>query len=486
MTKTPVSLGVQSNPGRVPAAGVARLINCYAEDAGQEGKVRYPVYAHNGFDLYVTLSGGEAIRQALDFDETRLYVAAGARIWKVTDSATATLLSGTISASGVVTMARNRKAPDAQIGLVTSDGHYYILDTTDDSLTEVLLPVDAAAVVALCVFIGYFVLLTANGEFYVTSLDEGSDIDDLDFAAAEANPDGGSDCKTRGQDLVLFGPKSIEFWSVAVDADFPVQRAAAINIGCWLKARSCELVTVKDGGLTDTIAFLGTNSEGAFLGVMLLDGYGAVKISTSEVERAIRTEPDTDTIRLFPHTENGHVFLIVTGSSFTRAYDTTTGFWHEKASNGLDRWRPVTSTAFADKVILGDYETGLLYRSRCDLYDASNDCAIQLRHSNDNGETWNATRTKTISESSNPKQRIKFNRLGMSKEDGKVLELTMTRAIVENGTDVSMVITTPAVHSYPNPMKFDALYVDAITGVSKTSNSKGIMQLTIDARSVQG
>ncbi len=486
MAKTPVSLGVQSNPGRVPAAGVARFVNCYAEDAGSEGKVRYPVYAHNGFDLYATLSGGGAIRQVLDFDETRLYVAAGTKVLLVTDQATSTFLDGTISAFGILTMARNRKAPDAQIGLVTSDGHYYIVDTSDDTVVEVLMPVDAAPVVSICSFIGYFVLFTTNGEFYFTSLDEGSDIDDLDFAAAEANPDGGSSSGTRGQDLVLFGPKSIEFWSVSADADFPVQRATAINIGCWLKARTCELVAVRDGGLTDTIAFLGTNSEGAFLGVMLLEGYGAVKISTAEVERVIRNEPDLDSIRLFPHTENGHVFLIITGSSFTRAYDTTTGFWHEKRSNGLNRWRPLTSTAFAEKIILGDFEAGRLYRSRGDLFDAVSNGAIELRHSNDSGATWNATRTKTISEASNKKQRIKFNRLGMSKEDGKVFEMTMTRAIVEDGSDVSMSITAPAVHSYPNPMKFDALYIDAITGVSKTSESKGILQVTIDARSVKG
>jgi len=486
MTKTPVSLGVQSNPGRVPAAGVARLINCYAEDAGNEGKVRFPIYAANGYTSFSTLSGGSAVRAAMDFDETRLYVAAGDKIWKVTNAGTSTLVSGTISTGGVVTMARNRKAPDAQIGIVTSDGHYYILDTSDDTLTEIVMPVDSAAVVALCVFIGYFVLFTANGEFYVTDLDDGPGIDDLNFAAAEANPDGGSACATRGQDLVLFGPKSVEFWSVAVDADFPVQRAASINIGAWLKSCVCSLVTVKDGGMTDTLAFLGTNSEGAFLGVMLLDGYGAAKISTAEVERVIKNETDPDTIRLFPHTENGHVFLIVTGSTFTRAYDTTTGFWHERKSSGLDRWRAITSTAFAGKVILGDYNAGALYESRGDLYNASEACTIQLRHSNDNGETWNATRTKTISDSSNPAQRIKFNRLGMSKQGGKVLELTVTKALREGTDDVSMIVTTPAVHSYPNPMKFDALYVDAITGVSKTSEPKGLMQLTIDARSVQG
>lgn len=487
MTKTPVSLGVQSNPGRSPAAGAARLVNCYAEDAGQEGKVRFPVYAANGFRAFVTLTDGAAIRQAMDFDETRMYLAAGNKIWKVTDVPVATSLTGTISTGGLVTMARNRKAPDAQIGIVTGDGHYYIVETETDTLTEIAMPVDASQVIGIIDFIGYFVIFTLNGEFYVTDLDAGDAIDDLNFAAAEANPDGGVACQRRGTDLVLFGQKSTEFWSVASDAsDFPVQRAASVNIGCW-NPSVCQLVTLQpEGGFTDTVAFLGTNSEGAFLGAMLLQGYGAVKISNQGVDAAIKAEPDPTSIRLFPHTENGHVFLVVTGSSFTRAYDTTTGFWHEKASNGLNRWRIVTSTTFAGKAVLGDYALGKLYESRGDLYDAANDCVIQVRHSNDNGVNWNATRTRTISGASNLKQRIKLNRLGMSKEDGKVFELTITRVLVEDGADVSMVVQAPAIHSYPNPMIFDALYIDALTGVSKTSGPKGIMQLTIDARSVTG
>lgn len=482
MTKTPISLGVQSNPARTAAAGAARFLNCYPDDAGAEGKVKFPVYACNGFQDFVSLSGGGAVRKSLDMTATTAYTVAGNKVWKITSAGVATALAGTVSSSGIVTMARNRRQPDAQIGIVTSDGHYYIV--SNDVLTEVTMPVDAASVVALTIIAGYFVLLTENGEFYVTNLDSGTVIDDLDFAAAEANPDGGTAAAVRGQDLVLFGPKSIEFWGLAINADFPVERSSAVNIGCWHPS-VCELLILRESAMTDSVAFLGSNSEGAFLGVMLLDGYGATKLSHQGVERAIRSEPTFESIRLFTYTENGHVFLVVTGATFTWSYDTTTGLWHERTSSGLDRWRINSAFAFANKVLLGDYTTGKIYESRNDLYDASNDCVLTVRHSNDNANTW-VTRTRTISGASDKKQRIKINRLGMAKEDGKIFDLSISKAVMEDGVANPMTITTPAVHAYPNKIKFDTLYVDALTGVSRTDEPKGILQLAVNERTFVG
>ena len=60
MGKTrPLSLGVQSNPGRHPAAGAARLINAYAEDAGEEGVMRWPIWCVEGLALFSNLTGEE-------------------------------------------------------------------------------------------------------------------------------------------------------------------------------------------------------------------------------------------------------------------------------------------------------------------------------------------------------------------------------------------------------------------------------------------
>ena len=64
----PVSLGQRSNPGRDGQDGAARLINCYAEEMGQEGKIPWPVYASDGLVDFVTLAAtGSSFTGRLDF-----------------------------------------------------------------------------------------------------------------------------------------------------------------------------------------------------------------------------------------------------------------------------------------------------------------------------------------------------------------------------------------------------------------------------------
>lgn len=484
MTVTPISLGTQSNVQRHPAAGNAKLINCYIEDAGEDGKIRTPIFASDGFQLFCNLGVTSPIRQTLEYSDTVFYVACGTAIYKVTTLGTSTQCTGSISSSGHVTMAMNRASPNAQVGIVTSNGHYYVM--VNDVVTEISLPAGAGTVIGITAMIGYFILAFSNGEYYVTALDDGTSIDDLDFAAAEANADGLNSPNVRGQDVVLFGPKTTEFHTIAINADFPFERAGSVNIGCWLQSSVCELVVLRESTMTDSIAFIGTNSDGAMIGVMLLDGYSAVKISDGDVDRAIRDEPTPSTIRAFKWAAGGHVFYCLVGSSFSKAYDTTTGRWHDRVSSGLNRWRVQTAASFAGKTIVGDYETGKLYWMKSGLYNASSDVVLTVRHSNDNGQSWIATRTKTISGSSNLKQRVKFTQLGQSKEDGKVFEITMTNAVIEDGVGVSMTVRPPAVQSFPNPMTFSALYIDAITGISQTSGAKGLTGLAVDVASAAG
>jgi hypothetical protein len=48
----PISLGFSSNPGRAPAAGSARLLNCYAENAGKEQKSEWQIWAAPGLSEF--------------------------------------------------------------------------------------------------------------------------------------------------------------------------------------------------------------------------------------------------------------------------------------------------------------------------------------------------------------------------------------------------------------------------------------------------
>jgi hypothetical protein len=570
MPITSISLGVRSSPGRDTAAGAARLVNCYAEDAGEEGKIRFPVYACDGFEAFSTISGTGTgtLRGNLALTDTALYVVSSARVVKVSEAGAASILTGksatvtitiaspgvvtwtghglkagasvvfsttgalptgitagttyyvltaglatdsfrisatpegtvvntsgsqsgthtattsnVISTSGRVTMARNRKEPNAQIGIVTSDGHFYVVenDTVVDYTGLITSLGSTGTLVSITAIDGYFILFFDNGEFFVSSIDEGGVIDTLDFAKAESNPDGGLRNMARGRELILGGPRSLEFWTNTGATDFPFERQASTDIGVYAPASMVALIAIIGDRTVDTIAWAATNSEGAYAGVMLLDGTAGQKISTHAVDRAIRDETDASTIKGFTWSAAGHTFYVITGSTFTWAYDTVTGLWHERVSSALSRWRINDCIAFAGKNIVSDYTLAKLYEMGPGLYDASNASVVTMKHSNDNANTWLVTRTKTLSGSSDLKQRVRFNRCGQSKEDGKVFQVSISYAVMEDGTANSMTIQPPTVHAWPFRMRFYGVFIDTIPGGSQTSRPKGVTGLAVNA-----
>ncbi len=483
----PISLGVRSNPAASSAAGVARLINCYADVAGEEGVAKHPLYACDGFELFATTFTGTGVeggpRASFAFSETVGYIVVGTRVAKLTVAGTYpnltgsyTLLTGSVSGEGFVTMARNRKEDGAQIGLVTSDGHFYIIE--NDTLTEITLPVDAPTINSIGGLDGYFLLTDILGEFYITSIDEGAEIDDLDFAAAESNPDSTLRVMVRGREAIFFGPESTEFWDNTAAADFPFERTAAKSYGIYAPMSAANILALIDEtALEDSIIWAGTDKSGAYAGVMLMAGYDATKISPSGLDEAILDEPDVDSIRGFVTNRRGEPVYTITGSTFTWEYHTTTGFWNERKSSGLDRWRIDGAMTLAKIQLVTDYELSRIYWMKPGLYDASNPCILTLEHSNDNANTFPVARTRTISGAANKRQEIRFNKLGQSKKDGKVFRITLSHAVIENGTAVSMIVQPPAVNAWPKRLRFYGLDIDVTAGVSQTAEVKGITRL---------
>jgi hypothetical protein len=567
----PISLGVRSNPGRTEAESIARLINCYAVEAGEEGRMRFPIYAADGFEAFSTLAGSGvgAIRGFIKLSETALYTVTGTRVTKTDASGTSTLITGKssvvtftipsgtvnwpahglaefakvtfsttgtlpggmtpgqtyyvrspttndfrisetptgslvdtigttvgvhsaatedlISALGNVTLARNRKTPNADVGIVTSDGHFYIL--SNDTLVDYTGAIESlgspGTLLNIAAIDGYFVLFFDNGEFYITAIDNGSSIDELDFAKAEANPDGGVRVMIRGRDLVLFGQNSTEFHSNTGATDFPFERASAADFGCFASMTCVNVVHAKDGaGILDTIAFAASNSQGAYIGICILDGYSAMKISPPALDRLIRDEADKSQLRAMIWSNGERAFYAVSGSTFTWVYDLATGYWHERQSAAMTFWRVTQAIQFADKVIVGDYTLSKLYVMRSGIYDAANDCVLTMRHSNDNGNTWLVNRTRTISQATNKKQRMKFNRCGQSKEDGKVFQFSISYAVIEDGVACSMTIQPPAVHAWPFRVRIAATHVDTVPGSSRSPSAKGILGVAMASKAL--
>jgi hypothetical protein len=413
----PISLGTTSNPGRHGPEGVARLINCYVEQLGEQGKHGWPVYVIDGLAPFATFTSSDDGVRALAVTSSTLYAVCGRQVYAVDLAGTATLL-GSIATDGLTTMAVNRRQPNPQIAIVCG-GEYWIVE--NNILTRISDP-DLPPPLAVLEMDGYFIFPTqaGSGRFYISALNDGSIIDGLDFASAEASSDPLLIGATRGRDLCLFGTRSVEFWQNTGGADFPFARLQALNIGCFAAGSVTELTALINGVTVDSIAWAATDEKGGYAGVMLLSGYGAQKISTHEIDRLVRNDPAPAAIRGYAYSRSGHVFYSLAGAAWTRVYDTVTGTWHDEASYGSARRRLSCHAHFAGMDIVGAADDPKLYRVAGDVYD-------------------------------------------------------------EAGQPIVATIQTPPVHAEPFPLQFHALHVSAIVDDNQQSWAHGTQpELMVD------
>jgi hypothetical protein len=404
MTIIPLEIGTQSNYGRYGQDGAARLINCYAEELGKEGKHPYPVYGCAGLGDFATLTDGGAVRAMIDLD-SYLYVVAGRAIYRVDGNGTggATPIGG-LPSDGHVTMARNRKAPNAQIAVVCDGLVKIITGTTVSDLDDPdLQPPNSVFPLA-----GYFLFTMPSGRFGWSSIDDAA-VDALDFATAEANPDGLVIGKALGQGAVLFGSRSTEFWALTGGAEV-FARQHVINVGCYAAGSVAEVPIITPQSVTDSLAFAATDRQGAYAGICVVENLAARKISKPDVDRAIRDEPDPSSITSCSWSDGGHAFYSISVSSFSWCWDSATGRWHERKSYGLERWKIRSVQQFAGNLIAGDYTSNKLYRMANTVYTEGSDALI-------------------------------------------------------------MTIQTPPVHAFPEALEFLGLHVDVIPGVGLASGA---------------
>jgi hypothetical protein len=94
----------------------------------------------------------------------------------------------------------------------------------------------------------------------------------------------------------------------------------------------------------------------------MLMGYDAKKISTWEVDNAIRTATRAN-IRAYSYPSQGNTFYAITdGANWTYEFNCRTSFWHQRKGYGLNFARTVEACVFNNGIILGDYTSGLLYQ----------------------------------------------------------------------------------------------------------------------------
>ena len=364
----PVSLGYRTNPGRDKQSGNAQLVNCFAEEHGEDGKVTIVIYAIAGLSAFGSELSGGKIRAMLPLGST-LYVVAGRNVHAVKSSGQSTLIGG-IPTDGPVYMARNRRSPP-QIGIV-SGGLFYVIDTGANEAFQVQ-DEDLPAPISLSFLDGYGILPVANGNFYITSIDDFTQIDGLDFGSAEADPDEIVRSMTLEREVVFFGAQSIEWHQNTGDPDFPFQRVHSIELGCL----AGDSIAKVDTPTRKTLIWVAPDHT-----VRLMNGYSGQSISTNEIEsliEALHRAGNIDQLRGHAWADAGRFFYALSCDAWTRVWDSKTGQWHTRRSYNLNRWRIGPVTQFVNRIIAGDYDSGQLYEMSYSAYDeAGNNLVMEI------------------------------------------------------------------------------------------------------------
>jgi hypothetical protein len=353
----PISLGLRSNPSRHSRqAGNARLINCFAEEIGEEGKTQWAITATAGLSNFGTaLASDGGVREMLEADG-HLYVVAGRQVFRVDASGVSSTLGG-IPTNGPVYMRRNRRVP-TQVGIV-SDGLFYVV--SNGVLTEVS-DSDLPPPSSLAYLDGFGILPISRGRYMLTGIDDFTTVDPLDEGVAESNPDPIVRAHELEREVYLFGTKSIEAHQNTGDADFPLTRSQTLEVGCGAADSVCAVDTPQ-GKVLKFVAHDHT--------VRMLRGYTPNVVSTGEIEDKIRLLAEAGTIgdlRATAWSWGGRFCYALSSASWTRVYDAKTGLWHERRSYLSERWRVSKVIQFAGKLIAGDATSGQLYVMNDDVY----------------------------------------------------------------------------------------------------------------------
>ena len=368
----PISLSKGTGRGRYSGEASSRLINCYMESLPQGSKQQFALYAVNGWESFSTLPGASGgVRAMLPLD-SELLVVAGRQVYSVGIDGQAILVGG-IASDGLVSMSRNRQASPQAV--IVCDGLWYIYqngELTKGNDSDLVAPIHVTGKD------GYFIFLSERGQITISGIDD-TTIDGLDFANAQSSADGGVAVSTRGNDVVVFGSQSTEFWINTGNADFPFQPQAYRGFGCYTAGSVTEITALIGETMVDSVAWAATDEKGAYAGVYMLSGYEAKKVSTYDIDRDIESDPNKGQIRAFSWAENGHVFYTIKGTGYSHTLDTVEGQWHERKSANKDYWTASTNAVFDGKILFGDDETGAIYQSSRTLYDeAGNDIVMEV------------------------------------------------------------------------------------------------------------
>ena len=340
--------------------------------------------------------------------------------------------------------------------LVLVDGpNGYILKLEDNAFGQITDP-DFYGSERVSFLDGKFIFVKPDSQmFYWSSgIDAAAQYDALDFASAESSPDKIVGHIVDHREIWFMGENGGEVWNPAPALD----QVYARNNGASIEVGNVAVHSLQQ--VDNSIAWLGHDRRGQ--GIVWLaggsGGYTPVRISTNEVEDALASIGDLSGAYAFVYQDAGQTFycLQIPGAQTTWCWDASTRKWHERAEyldSSLTPWRVTAHMyAFGTHVVIDadgklyeldpfeyTYAGNPLYREwttphaavpdrkrvmfdslRLDITMGNTSSGIspqiELRYSNDGGETWSAWMPRSTGKIGEFGKPVKWDRLGQGRD----------------------------------------------------------------------
>lgn len=342
----PIQFATNSYKSASLPVSAQRLVNAYAEAEPQDAKT--PVSVLGDFGLLPFAICGSGPVRGMNFMNGVAYIVSGQRLYSLTSLGVVTDIGGSISGSGIVSMANN----GTQIVIVNGVNGYV---WSQSAGFQVITSVNFFPANTVTFFDNFFVFdKAASNNFFISASGDGTSYSGTDFAAAEVSSDFVLSIVNQQENLLIFGERTIETWYDAGAVNFPFLRTngGTIERGC-----AALMTPVKED---NSVFFLGNDNV-----FYRLSGTALQRVSTHAIEDAFQSYSTVSDAYTFSFTYEGHKFIVLTFPTANASwlYDIASDKWREKESwdinnNSYGRWRGnVGITAFG-KVLIGDLYSG--------------------------------------------------------------------------------------------------------------------------------
>lgn len=435
-----------------------RTINLYPQmDETGTGKNIAAFFGTPGLKLFCNL-GTAPVRGIITTSLGRVFAIAGLNLIEVMTDGTFMQRGQLITSSGRVGIADN-----GQMLMIVDGPNGYGYDLSINVLSQIS---GFPGGVTIAFQDGFFIFNQPSTQtFWITGL-YSDNVDPLDFASAEGNPDILVSLLSDHRELWLFGSQTTEVWFNSGDPNFPFTRIDGAYITHGTPA------PYSPAKLDNTIYWLGQDESG-FGMVWRAAGYQPVRTSTHAVEQAINSYPTITDATSWSYQQDGHAYYVLNfpSGNATWVYDAATQLWHERAYTGanglLQRHRAECHTVAFGKHLVTDYQNGNVYVLDQDTYSdngtaiariratpyitselknlfiykfqldvqtgtgqtpgMTQDPQCMLQFSDDGGQSWSNENWVTLGAVGAYKTRAIWRRLGRSRE--RVFKITITDPI---------------------------------------------------------